>query len=279
MFDWTRRWKRTHGGGLVAFGGLWLSMLAGVAQGQEADGWTGGINVGVTAQSGTTDTFSGSIDANADRAWAKDEVSVRFSGVYGTSRTRDKDGTETIQNAQALFGDWKHLFSDRFFWDTGSELSRDNTQDRELRVRVNTGPGYRFWKGDAWGEDAANSDHFDISAGVGYRYEIYDGNTNGGTGTGVAENGDKDHFADLVAGFDYANLMFDGRIEFTHTGSAFVPANDFEAYLLRTEIIFGVPLSEAWSFRTGVLVEYFNDAPDDTNKLTTRTTVGLGYKF
>ena len=243
------------------------------AEDETKEGWTGELALAVNAQTGSTDTFAGSLDANTERTWNdKDLLKFRFNGVYGTSRSRgDSDGTKTIQNSQGLFGNWKHQIRERFFWATGTEASRDSTQDLDVRFVLATGPGYRFWQGEE-----APKQHLDLSAGPGYRYEAYDGNT-GGT---VSENGDTDHYADLVVAFEYANLFFDDRLEYTQTGSARMPANDTSSYLLRSEVILGVPLTEAWSFRTTFVVEYVaSPGSDEVNNTTTRTSVGLGYKF
>ena len=123
------------------------------------------------------------------------------------------------------------------------------------------------------GEDASKR-HFDLSVGVGYRYEVFDGD-NGDPNA----NKSQDNFADLVAAFEYKNLLFDDRIEFTHTGSARMPANDPNAYILRTEATVGVPLAEAWDLRVAFLAEYIKVTPQPAVGLTTRTTIGLGYKF
>ncbi len=272
----TREW--TFGGLLQAGTAFVLLVVAGAATAAE-EGWVGDVAVAITAQSGTQDTFAGTIDAKGTRTWAEDVAEIRFTGVYGTSRKNGDENSEqeVIQNAQALFGDWKHTFTDRYFWNTGSELSRDSTTARDVRAAISTGPGYRAWMG----EDA-DKEHFDIYSGVGYRYEQYDGNGNdgpGGTGSGDDIDNVADHLADLVAGFEYKNGLFEDRVEYTHLFLGKAPANDFNAFLIRTEVLVGIPLTEAWSFRTGVLVEYVNDNPDETDPLTTRTTVGLGYKF
>jgi len=49
--------------------------------------------------------------------------------------------------------------------------------------------------------------------------------------------------------------------------------------VLITEVIFGIPLTPAWSFRTSYYVEYNGVQPDEVNNLTTRAAVGLGYTF
>ena len=237
------------------------------------EGWAGGVTASVTAQTGTVDTFAGAIDAVGEQTFDKDWVRGRFTGVYGTSRQRNQDKNDTlIQDAQGLFGDWKRTLHERLFWQSGTELSRNSIQDREVRAAVATGPGYRFWEGAD-----PKLEHFDANVGIGYRYELYDIDTV----PGAPDRGqlDSDHFADAAAGFEYKNGLFDDKIEFTHTGSARMPMNDPSAYVLITEVIFGIPLTPAWSFRTAYYVEYNHVQPDEVNNLTTRATVGLGYTF
>lgn len=234
----------------------------------EATGWSGEVSFSASAQTGTTRTLSGTVDAKTTRTWEEDEAAVRLTATYGAS---DKDDSvrETTKDSQALFADWMHTLHERFFVGTQAELSRDSTQDRRLRFRVDSGPGYRVW------EDLNGAkNHFDVSSGLGYRYEVYDGNT----GTSF-EDTDVDHFIDAVAGFEYKHLLFDEKIEYTHTGNVALPANSPSAFIVRSEIIVGVPLTEAWSFRTSFLVEYTNEVPDEVKETTTNATVGLGYKF
>jgi len=233
------------------------------------EGWSGEASASLSNQTGTTVSFSGTVDGTIKRTWEKDEVSARVSATYGKSKREGDASSTTTQDNQGVFTEWKHLFSEHLFSNTTSELSRNSTQDRKLRFKVDVGPGVRVWQG----EEPAKS-HFDVSLGVGYRYEVYDGNA------GVAQDDtDVDHLIDAVLGFEYKNMLFDDRIEWTHTGSALVPVNLPGAYLLRTEGIVGVPITEAWSFRLSALVEYTNQVADNTRRTRTLTTVGLGYKF
>ncbi|MEE8166369.1 MAG: DUF481 domain-containing protein [Myxococcota bacterium] len=248
------------------------------AEEDKGDDWAGEVSASIAAQSGSVDTFAATIDASGERTWTKDFLSLRFTGVYGISRDRDDTPgkNETDQDSQRLSSRWKHTVRNRFFWGTEAELTRDSTKDLDVRASVATGPGYRVWRG----EDA-DSRHFDVSVALGYRYERYDGNTGPETGTGslTALNGSDQHLADVIASFEHKNRFLDGRIEWKHSGSVALPANQPDAFLVRTEVIIGIPLIEAWSFRTSVLYEYVNDAPDDVNPSTMRTSVGLGYKF
>lgn len=237
------------------------------------EGWIGGVSASVTAQTGTINSFAGAIDASAEQAFGPDWLKGRFNGVYGITRQRNQaQNDQLVQDAQGLFGDWKRTIHDRFFWQTGAELSRDSIQDRMVRTALATGPGYRAWQAD----DVALH-HFDLRAGVGYRFELYDIDTD----PGAVDRGqlDSDHFADLLAGFEYRNQLIADRIDFTHTGLVRMPANDPSAYVATTEVILGIPLTPQWSFRTGFFLEYVAIQPDEINNLTTRTTVGLGYTF
>lgn len=261
-----------EGSWLVAIVLLAIGMAGSAASAEESE-WTGEVAASLTAQTGTTDSIAGSVDAKAVRSDDVDVYTARLSALYGTTRSRNQaSNDETTQNSQGLFGGWKRIIHERFFWDTTGELSRDTVQDRAVRVAFDTGPGYRFWQG----EDVKKK-HFDVSAGLGYRFEIYDLTT----APGDAQRGqyDDDQFVDVVVGFEYKNLLFDDKIEYTHTGSAKMPANDPASYLLRTEVILGVPLTEAWSFRAAFLAEYVAEQPDEINNTTTRSTLGLGYKF
>lgn len=253
---------------LIAMGAVSLLLLAGSATAEDENGWSGDVSASLSAQTGTTRTLSGTIDGKTTRTWEKDVASARISATYGTSDD-DTKSRETTQDNQALLLDWKHTIHNRFFGNILSEVSRDSTQNRRLRFRVDSGPGYRVWEGDDSGKD-----HFDIIAGVGYRYEIYDGNAN----TTFVDT-DIDQFVDAVFSFEYKNSLFDDKIEWTHTGGVNLPMNDIRAYVVRSEVIIGVPLTEAWSFRTSFLVEYTNDVPAKVTQTRTNTTIGLGYKF
>lgn len=261
--------------------GLCLVVLfAGTSWGEDKKtGWTGEVAASFAAQTGTVDTIAGSGDATIERNWERDMVTGRLTGSYGRTRdsTDNPSNDQTTQNSQALFGEYRRRINDRFLWRTNTELSRDPTQDREVRFSLATGPGYRFWEGP----DQPRQ-FFEASVGIGYRYELFDGNTGINLDTGLfdgANNGFDSQFADAILSFEYRNLFFDGAMEWTHTGRISMPVNEPDGYLGRTEAIIGIPLTEAWSFRTAFLFEYNNNAPDDQNKALTRTTIGLGYKF
>jgi hypothetical protein len=264
---------------VVSFALLCAGMASAGDEADETNAWSGEISASFSALTGTVDTIAAGVDATGERAWTDDTLTLRFTGTYGRTRDRkdNPSNDSTQEDSQALTARWKHLFGERYFWATGTGVSRDSTQDREVRYRLNSGPGYRFWMG----EDA-DARHFDMAAGLGYRYELYDGNTGPVPGSAVfdlGENGYDRQYADVVVAFEYKNLFFEDRVEWTHTGSFAMPVNSTDSYIGTTEVIIGIPLTAAWSFRTTFMYEYTNDVPDDVNSSLTRTTLGLGYKF
>lgn len=250
-----------------------LLMSTGFAQAEEDEekGWKADIGLAFSAQTGTTDTVAGTLDMKTSREWELDVVDGRFLGSYGTSREKGSDARETNQDSQVLSTGWKHTFAsnDRLFIASAASAQRDGTQDLDVRFKMNSGPGVRVWQGADPG-----SEHFDLAIGAGYRHEIFDGN-----GNDPGSDKSQDNFADGVIGFEYKNGLFDDKLEFTHTGSARMPFNNINAYILTTEVQLGVPLTEAWSLRAGFLAEYVKVTTDPNNELTTRTTIGLGYTF
>ena len=247
----------------------WLAAPAFAEEGDGTKDWDGEINLAGSAQTGTTDTISGTADASTTRSWEKDQVTGRLVATYGSSKPRD-DTRNTTADSQSLRFNWRRQVHNRFFWDSRTFVGRDSTQDRKIRFLANSGPGYRFWED----ESEADKNHFDVSTGVGFRYEVYDGNNNDSD-----LKTDTKTLADLAAGFDYKNMLFDEKIEFSHTGAIAVPANAPDEFIIVSEVIIGVPLTASWSFRTSFLVEYTNQVPDNVSETMTLTTIGLGYKF
>jgi putative salt-induced outer membrane protein YdiY len=256
---------------LAAVVALWSGASWAEEAEEEDEGWTGELSASGAVQTGTVDTISGTLDSKLERDWEKDYLGFRLTGSYGRNRDRQDSPSEntTTENAQAFVTQWKHIYRPRFFQNSRQELSRDTTQNREVRVWLTTGPGYRLWQGEK-----PKKEHFDVTVGAGYRYELYDGNTGDPTDDGYDRQ-----LGDVLATFEYKNNLFEDRIEYTHTGAAAMPVNETKAYVLRSEVIIGVPLTAAWSFRTTFLIEYTNDVPDDVNSTLTRTTMGIGYKF
>jgi putative salt-induced outer membrane protein YdiY len=249
-----------------------VGLAAAPVMAEEGDGtkdWDGEVSLAGTAQTGTVETIAGTADLSAMRMFTKDRLTARLTATYGTSKTKG-DSRDTTADSQIVRFAWRRQVHNRFFWGSRTNVGRDSTQDRKIRFLVNSGPGYRFWEADS----EPKKNHFDVSTGLGFRYEVYDGNNND-----PDQKTDTKTLADLAAGFEYKNMLFDEKLEFSHTGAIAVPANAPDEFIVVTEVIVGVPLTASWTFRTTFLLEYTNEVPADVDETMTRTTIGLGYKF
>lgn len=248
---------------------LSLSLPPGIgrAEGEkDSQGWSGEVNLNAASLTGTNDTFAGSVVAELAREWERDKLSAKAQGYYGFTRDRrdDPSSEDTTQNAQNIEIGWNRTLSKRFFWETVTWAGRDAVQDINFQYRFASGPGYRFWEGAQ-----KDKEHLDLSTRVGYRFLTFRDST----------GEDTRHLVDLIAGFEYKNLLLEDRLEFTHTGEVLLPANDFGSWVGKTGITLGVPITAAWSMRLGFELEYQARTPERVTNFTTRTTGGLVYKF
>jgi putative salt-induced outer membrane protein YdiY len=104
--------------------------------------WEKSAALGLTLTRGNSDTLLFTADALALRKWTADELSLGASISYGEQND--------IKNNEAAkgFGQWNHLFSDRFYSYVRLEALHDAVADVEYRVTLSPGVGYYFIKED-----------------------------------------------------------------------------------------------------------------------------------
>jgi hypothetical protein len=246
-----------------------LTSGSGAEEAEKKTGWTGDVNLSLSNQTGTNDVLLAEGEINLARDWEKDKLAAQFVGAYGETRDREKDPatkskTKTNQNRQRLQLTHRRDLMERFFWKSATEGARDSVNDINFIYRIGSGPGYRFWQA----EESAD-EFLDLFLTPGYRFVTFRDST----------DEDTQNLADIVAGFEYKNSVFEGRLDIGHTGEFFFPVNDTQAWIARTGIVFGVPITAAWSMRTSFNVLYQNTTPARVNKLTTQLSAGISYKF
>ena len=215
--------------------------------------WNGHVSLGASLSAGNSDVFTATLDALLQRDWENDHLEFRAFAVYGTAEG------EVNQNSQLVGALWRHFYDPDFYAYISTEASRDEIQDRKFRGLVNVGAGIVLWKD-------SDKELFSLEGGVGYRLETFTGNTptrNDVTGRAAAL---------------YKDIFFDD-VEFTQTAELIVPFTDPNSFIGRSESILSVPISESWSFRTSLRLEYNNDPAGGRDNLDILTTLGLEYSF
>jgi putative salt-induced outer membrane protein YdiY len=116
--------------------------LAGTTFGQSTNRWEKSASAGLTLTKGNSDTLLFTADILAARKWTEDELSLGASVSYGENN--EIKNNETLRG----FGQWNHLFTERFYSYVRLEALHDAVADVEYRVTLSPGVGYYFIKND-----------------------------------------------------------------------------------------------------------------------------------
>ncbi|MEY4916554.1 MAG: hypothetical protein RL616_467 [Verrucomicrobiota bacterium] len=103
--------------------------------------WESSISAGLTVTSGNSDTILGTLAAGSTRKTPENEFSFGIDAAYG--KANSVNNLETYH----AFGQWNHLFTDRFFSYVRAEFLRDTIADLNYRISLSPGVGYYLIKG------------------------------------------------------------------------------------------------------------------------------------
>jgi putative salt-induced outer membrane protein YdiY len=103
--------------------------------------WESSASLGVTLTRGNSDTTLFTVKGLTDRKDNVNEFSLGADAAYGANNG--------VENAESLhgFGQWDHLFSDKFFGYVRVEGLHDGIADIRYRALVGPGAGYYLLKG------------------------------------------------------------------------------------------------------------------------------------
>lgn len=215
--------------------------------------WELRVGLGGSLRAGDENNYSGAADGMLRRFWDEDTVTWTAFGNYGkTGGDRDTEDFGTKL-------EWRHDFTERFFWLTGSSADHDAVQGRNLRLQAYSGPGYRIWQ-------QSKKEFFDVSSGLGYRHERFRG-----------DEPNNDLF-DLRAGYRYEDVIAE-VLEIVHFTDTYTPLNDVENFLVKSELQLAVPLFEGLHFTNNARYEYVNDPADGSEHSNFWLTIGLQYRL
>jgi len=205
--------------------------------------WHGSFEIGVSGQTGNTETFRGNARLNLKR----ETPDLLITG-YASGRYAEEDG-ETSENVQRAGARQESALGPASFWYSGIDLERDEFKDLELRTTANVGLGRTWWKEDG--------NYWKTRAGVGFTHESF-------------RDGEDDIFpaAELVG--DYGKKINSG-LTFTDTVKLIPNLDEIKGWRGLNDAALAVDLSENgdWQLKLGILNEYDNDPPDDVERLDT----------
>ena len=115
--------------------------------------WESSAAAGVTLTKGNSDTFLGNITLGTARKAPRDEILFGASATYGTTKTEETfvtasgatfkhDTTDTTTANASGFGQYNHLFTDRWYGGVRVDLLHDAIAEVKYRATISPLIGY-----------------------------------------------------------------------------------------------------------------------------------------
>ncbi len=213
--------------------------------------WQSSIGAGLTLSRGNSDTLLVTANIQTDRKTPENEYSFGADGAYGED--------SSVKNVDTIhgFGQYNHMFSDRFYGYLRAEALHDGIADLQYRLTVGPGVGYYWIK--------ETNTTFSTEAGTSFVTQRL---------------GDEDK--------NYVTLRLAEKYEykFKHFGARFWESveilpqvDDFNNYLVNAEVGIESAITKTLSLKT-YLVDNFNNQPAaGRQKNDVKLISGISYKF
>jgi hypothetical protein len=111
--------------------------------------WDSVAAADLTLTRGNSRSFLGTVSLNTQRKWDSDELLLGGGAGYGNTSTKNSSGQDVSTETQDYlkgFGQFNHLFSERFYAGLRLEALHDNVADINYRITVSPMVGYYFIK-------------------------------------------------------------------------------------------------------------------------------------
>ena len=241
------------------------------AKPEEKKGWETSANAGVTLARGNSKSFMATAGINTARKWSKDEALLGASGGYGEStdvqRADNVRPDDTTKSADYLkgFGQWNHLFTERFYGGIRLDAIHDDIADVNYRFTLSPLVGYYFIKDP--------STTLAAEVGPSFVYEQVGGDEDSYLGARLAER------------FEH---KFKSGARIWQTAEIIPQVDDVENFIVNFELGVEAPLSKKSSLRVVLQDTYDNQpavasglAPGTHYKLKNdlKLIAGFSYKF
>ena len=212
--------------------------------------WLSSITLGLTLTRGNSHTLLYTGNFTTDKKTPNNEYKFGASGAYGSQNTK-----ENVNNYGG-FGQWNHLFTDRFYGYLRVDALRDLVADLDYRVNFGPGAGYYLIK-----EDKTT---FGVEAGAGMQYEHL-GNNYSSYGTlRFAEN------------FEH---KFNDHARLWQKAEILPQVDKFQNYVMNAEIGVETLITTAISVKTYLDDTYQSEPAAGRYRNDIKLVSGLSYTF
>ena len=244
---------------------LAASLFAGVVTASAADTnkWEASAAAGATLTKGNSDTFLGTLSLSAVRKAQWDEVLLGASATYGTTEQENtlpsgitvEEEETTTANANA-FGQYNHLFTDRFYAGVRLDLLHDAVAEVKYRATLSPLAGYYLIKNA--------TTRLAVEAGPSLIAEK------------VEDESDEYMALRFAERFEH---KFSDRAKVWQSVEYLPQVDDFENYIINAEIGAEAALTAKLSLRAVLQDTYDNVPAPDRKQNDLKLITSLVYKF
>ncbi len=212
--------------------------------------WESVAALGLSLTRGNTDNLLFNASINTTRKWERDELLLGASGGYG--ETSDVKTEDYVKG----FGQWNHLFTERWYGGLRLDAMRDEIADVDYRFTVSPLIGYYFIK----------QTNVVLAAEVGPSL-VHE-----------RQGGEED---------TYFAARIGQRFEYKWKSGAklwesveFIPqVDDFDNWILNAEIGISAPITKALDIRLVAQDTYDNEPAPGREENDFKLIAGVGYRF
>jgi putative salt-induced outer membrane protein YdiY len=136
----------------LSFTGLIVGTMIGSAETADTTNappknpWETTAAAGVTLTSGNSETLLATLTLDTKRKTAKDEALAGIAGGYGQNKNQDTGNTDKNTEFVNAFGQYNHLFSEKFYAGLRLDGTYDGIAELDYRIRITPLAGYYFIK-------------------------------------------------------------------------------------------------------------------------------------
>ena len=212
--------------------------------------WKSSVSAGLTLTRGNSDTMLFTANFLTTRKTPVNEYSLGLAGAYG-----DQNSKDTVNNYSA-FGQWNHLFTDRFYSYVRADALRDVIADLDYRLTVGPGAGYYLIK----------ETNTLLAAEAGGAFE-------------TEKLGSKSDTFATVRFAERFEHKFSPRARIWEHAEILPQVDKFDNYVVNAEIGVEASLTESFSLRTYLDDTYQNRPAAGKLKNDAQLIAAIAYKF
>ena len=212
--------------------------------------WESSVSAGLTLARGNTDTTLFSADFLTQKKTPFDEYRIGLGGAYG-----EQNSSDTVNNYKA-FGQWNHLFNERFYGFLRAEGLRDFIADVDYRLTIGPGAGYYLLK--------ETNTMLAVEAGVNFEAQQL--------------GGEDQNFATVRLAERFEHKFHD-RARLWQNVEIFPQVDKLDNYVVNFEIGLEAAITKTVSLKACLDDSYANRPAADRLKNDMKIVAGVAYKF